>query len=169
MAEKMGKRPKLKLKLSATEKLVEVAAFASLISIIFFTLFYWGRLPERIPTHFNFTGQPDAYGGKVSILFIPVVITFLYALLTILSSFPHAFNYMYEITEENAKRQYESARSMMCWLKLETVLLFAYIQLSIIRSVSGAAKGLGFWFLPVVIIAVFGTIAYFIYKSIRLK
>lgn len=38
-------------------------------------LILWNRLPDRIPTHWNFSGEIDGYGGKASVVFgIPVFI-----------------------------------------------------------------------------------------------
>ena len=41
----------------------------------------YAKLPERIPIHFNFAGEPDGYGGKAFALFaIPSLMTLLQAI-----------------------------------------------------------------------------------------
>jgi uncharacterized membrane protein len=62
-----------------------------LIAISFvYALYLYPDLPEKIPTHFNAKGEPDAYGGKNSIYLGPAIMSIagllLFALLTNLKS-----------------------------------------------------------------------------------
>jgi uncharacterized membrane protein len=34
----------------------------------------WEKLPERVPTHFNIHGVPDAWSGKTSLIFLPAAL-----------------------------------------------------------------------------------------------
>ena len=44
------------------------------------------RLPDRIPTHFNISGQPNAWGPPKMLWLLPVIGTGLYVLMTALAS-----------------------------------------------------------------------------------
>src|SRR5689334_19196218 len=114
----MSSRPKIKLKLSLADKVIEVAGFLALGFLWTLTVSNFSSLPEIIPTHFNGAGEVDDYGSKNMILILPVIATILFAGLTFLNKFPHLFNYPTEITGENAEKQYRSATRLMRCLKL---------------------------------------------------
>lgn len=46
---------------------------------------YYPQLPDRIPTHFNFAGVPDGWGGRGSIFIYPVLGAAIYLFLTALN------------------------------------------------------------------------------------
>lgn len=112
-------------------------------------------LEGKIATHFNASGQPDAWGSKTSMLILPIVTIVLYAGLTILNRFPHLFNYPFEITEHNAEKQYQLAKSLIIILKAGITGIFAYIQFQTINVSSGQAGGLGAMFLVLVMAITF--------------
>jgi uncharacterized membrane protein len=163
--KKYNKRPVLKLPLTGWEKGLEVL---SVMGVVFtFILVYqsWGILPDRIPTHFGFAGQPDAWGNKASLFFLPIMTVAMYLLLTIVSRFPHTFNYPGKITKENAATQYLMARYLIAVLKVETIWLFAYIQWVTIEVALGKTTGLSNLFLPIFMIVMLGTIVVYFYKA----
>jgi hypothetical protein len=86
-------------------------------------------------------------------------------MLTFVSRYPHTFNYVVQITEENAQRQYQIACSMLNWLKTEMIWLFAYIDWQIFYLANTETPNLGIWFLPVSLIIIFGTLAYWLSQS----
>ena len=68
--------------------------FGYLISI-------WGNIPDKIPSHYNAAGVVDSYGGKGSILIMPIVGAGLYIMMTVVSFFPSVWNTPVKITEKN--------------------------------------------------------------------
>ncbi|XER11658.1 hypothetical protein SATMO3_18280 [Sporomusa aerivorans] len=86
----------------------------------------------------------------------------IYILLSVLSRFPHIYNYPFNITAENAESQYKNARTLLITVKAETVLILNYIQWTIISK----NKAL---FFPAFIFVLLGTILYFIYRAYKLK
>ncbi|MHA6252869.1 DUF1648 domain-containing protein [Oceanobacillus sp. CAU 1775] len=46
---------------------VDVLTFAIMVGMIAYCLFYFGRLPDEIPIHFNMAGEADDWGGKNAI------------------------------------------------------------------------------------------------------
>ena len=89
----MSEQPKIKLKLTTTDKAFEVLGWLFILAIWVLTLTNYTNLPDTIPTHFNGAGQADGFGHKAMILILPVIATILYVGLTALNKFPHAFNY----------------------------------------------------------------------------
>lgn len=163
------KRIKLNIPLSALEKALETVSLFTVLAMLVVQFLLWKEIPDKIPTHFGASGLPDAWGGKGSLLFVPIVEIFLYILLTLVGKLPHTFNYIVEITEKNARFQYQNARTMISWLKAELVIVFGYIQWRTIQVGLGHATGLGAGFLLVFLLFLFGTIGIYIYRMTRNK
>lgn len=146
-------RPRMKLILSPTDKLVEVFGYFLLVLLWVYTLLHYRGLPATIPVHFDFAGVPDRYGGKGALLSLSVVTTVLFAGLTILNRFPHLFNYPSDVTAENAFKLYTGATRLIRYLKLMIVIIFGFIIVQTVRMSEGLTNGLGFWFLLTVLVA----------------
>ena len=165
----MNKRPKIKLQLKQTDKILEVVGWVSVFGIWALTLTNYSILPEIIPIHFNGVGKADGFGNKTHIFVLPIISTLLFIGLTTLNKHPHIFNYPSQITKENAVHQYTNATRMMRVLKLVIVLLFGLIVFKTIQNVNGHAGGLGTWFLPLTMGMIFIPMLYFLIKSLKQK
>ena len=111
--KKKNKRPVMTLPLTNLEKVLELLSGMGVLFNLVLVIIAWGTVPDRIPTHFDPSGLPDSWGGKESLILLPMAVIFLYSLLTVVSRFPHTFNYPWKITEENAKAQYLNARYLL--------------------------------------------------------
>ena len=165
----MGERPKLKLELTTFDKTLEILGWTSILAIWVLTITNYTNLPNTIPIHYNGAGQADGFGGKATILTLPIIATVLFIGLTILNKFPHIFNYPTNITQENALRQYTNATRLIRYLKLIIVVIFGLIAFKTIQNASGEADGLGIWFLPLTLGLIFIPLTYFVVKSFRDK
>jgi uncharacterized membrane protein len=144
----METRPKIKLTLSPLDNKLELTSKIFLVVMWGLTFYTYLKSPPIIPTHFNVSGKADNYGNKVTLLILPILATIIYLSLTQLNKYPHIFNYMTRITEENARRQYAIATRMLRFLKLAILLIFSLIILFTYLTTIGVTNGLGFWFLP---------------------
>jgi uncharacterized membrane protein len=165
----MNKRPRIKLQLNQTDKVLEIIGWISVFGIWALPLINYFDLPEIIPIHFNGAGKADRFGNKTHIFVLPIISTLLFIGLTILNKHPHIFNYPSQITKENAVDQYTNATRMMRVLKLVIVLLFGLIVFKTIQNVNGHADGLGTWFLPFTIGVFIILTLYFLIKSLKQK
>lgn len=163
----MNNRPKIKLKLTLTDKLFEILGWFSILAIWVVTISNYNNLPESIPIHYNTLGQADGFGSKVIILTLPFIATILFIGLTILNKFPHVFNYPISITADNALRQYTIATRLIRYLKLIIVFIFGQIVLQTIKNVKENTSELGIWMLPLTLGLIFVPIAFYIFKSIN--
>ncbi|MDA8686508.1 DUF1648 domain-containing protein [Robiginitalea sp.] len=161
----MNQRPRIKLELRPSDKIIEGLGWISVFGIWILTLLNYFELPEIIPIHFNGRGEADGFGGKSNLLSLPIISTALFFGLTILNKKPHLFNYPSAITEENALQQYTNATRMLRALKLVIVVIFGLIVLRTIQNVNGTADGLGTWFLPVIMAMIFIPIIYYLIKA----
>lgn len=130
-------RPKLKLPWTKTEKWFETIALIGLWGPILLLGYYWNNLPDSIPQHYNFAGEVDAWGDKSTLLLLIGINAILWLGLTILSRYPHIYNYLTEITEQNAPRQYQLARQLIIFVKAVVTLLFFGITWHIIMTALG--------------------------------
>jgi uncharacterized membrane protein len=160
-------RPKIKLRRSASDWLIDFVAFAFLVILIAIPVINYGSLPETIPVHFNASGQPDGYGGRGTLWLLPAIGLFMYLMMTIIEQFPQIYNYPVEITEENAEKQYRNAVRLIRTLKTIILLVFTFLSFKTIETATGKAQGLGKAFLPVFLLITFGVVIFYIVKSVN--
>ena len=144
----METRPRIKLNLSPLDNKLELTSKIFLVFMWGLTIYTFLKLPTTIPTHFNASGQADDYGNKMTLLILPILATTIYFGLTQLNKYPHIFNYMTEINEDNAEKQYTIATRMLRFLKLAILIIFSVIILFTYLTSIGVTNGIGFWFLP---------------------
>ena len=64
--------------LTLSQKILEGICFAVLAGMFLGLLIFWGRIPGRIPGHYNGAGEIDRWGSKLELLILPVVSGFIY-------------------------------------------------------------------------------------------
>ena len=158
---------KLEIPRSRLEIYFEVVAAVAVAFVFIYLSATWTGLPDKVPTHFNFAGTPDHWGSKYSLLLLLGVTFVLYVGLSILSRFPHIYNYAFAITDENRQRQYLLARQLVTALKAELVCVFIFMTWQTIGVARGNAGDLTVWFTPVFLVIVFGTIATYLFRAYR--
>ena len=163
----MNKRPIIKLKLTNAAIVIEAISWCALGLLWVITLFNYTSLPESIPMHFNLAGKVDRYGDKSEILILPFVGTVIFIGITILNKFPHIFNYLVEITIDNALAQYQSATQMLRILKFVVILIFITITLLTINVSEQNGNEINPWLVPALIAILFIITALYIVKSIK--
>ncbi len=129
------------------------------------TAFYYGQLPDQIPTHFNAAGQPDSYGEKSTLWFLVIAGIVIYSLILLVNRSPHLVNYSVPITDENAPRQYHNLQRMNRSMAAIISLCIAYIVYAVIEMSLGDRESLGPWFVLLFIGIIFGIIGYYLYRA----
>lgn len=162
-------QPKIRVELTEADQVLEAMAALGVALSVTALLTYWHRIPSRVPVQFNFYGKPTEWGPKNALLLLCGLVVLSYLLITILNRFPHAFNYLVPITEKNARRQYAIATRSIRWLKLELVWGYGYLLAACIRTSLNPSSHLSPWFMPVLLGAVFITLAVMIVGSYRAR
>ncbi len=160
-------RPEIRPEMTPVDWMLEAFALAGLVVTFGYLAHFYPRLPEIIPTHFNAVGQADDTGPRSTALIMPFISVFIYALLTIVSRFPHRFNFAVAINAKNAMRQYTFALRLIRSLKVIIMWLFFFIIQGIVRSALGGTEGLGLWFLPVFLAFTFVPLIVYLVFSFR--
>ncbi len=162
-------RPNLDIPFSRFERLLEGMCIAEVIAFFGIIAWKYPQLPASMPQHFGPNGQPDAWGDKSAVLILCLIIVALYAMLTMLSKYPHVFNYPFALTEHNMEDQYRLARTLISSLKLEVVSIFLFTGWKMIQVSLGQAHGLGIYFLPAFVGLLFSTIFIYLYNASKAK
>jgi len=102
----------------------------------------WTSLPARIPEHFGWSGTPDRFGPKSSLLILPAIAVLFYVALSFLARFPSRFNYPVKVTDINRPAVERLGVSLVGWLKVELVWMFAWLTIAIIKVSNGHVPAL---------------------------
>ncbi|MDR3726301.1 MAG: DUF1648 domain-containing protein [Terracidiphilus sp.] len=125
------------------------------------------RLPDRIPTHFDFAGHANGWGSPAMLWLFPVVAVGLYLLMTVVVRFPSTFNYPVPVTAENRPRLEALTLSMTTWIKAEILCLFTWIQWMIVTSARQGRNSLSLALMPVCTVAILATVGWHIAAMFR--
>ncbi|HTY08842.1 MAG TPA: DUF1648 domain-containing protein [Candidatus Edwardsbacteria bacterium] len=164
-----GGRPRLTPQPTDLDAMLESAGWLALAALWGLAAYWYATLPAVVPTHFNGAGQVNAYGPKGTIFILPVVGSAMFAVMTLLNRFPHAFNYPVAITAANAPQQYLLATRLLRFLKLAIIAVFCALLAFIHRAAAGAAGGIPGWFLPLIIAACLLPTVWYLVASAKAK
>jgi uncharacterized membrane protein len=146
-----NEQPFVKIKKEPVDFFLEYSALIVLIATWGFTIYHFNKLPDIIATHFDLNGNPNGFGSKFTIWLLPIIITLVYILIYVLNRYPHKFNYLTKITEQNAYKQYKLASRMMRILLFNITILFAYITFKEIDGAYTKSSALEWWFIPLLL------------------
>ena len=163
------KRPVLNFPLTWKDKTLILIATIPIIFMLLYIKIAWSNIPEIIPTHFGFSGTPDAYGNKRSLFVILVIAIMLHLLLAMLSKFPQYYNYPFEITEKNVEPLYKIGRQTMLLIDLEISFFLSVLTWQNVQAAMDKIQGINSGFLFLFLVVIFGTIIFQIVKMNRFK
>jgi hypothetical protein len=143
-------RPILSPELTKIDYILEAAAIFALLAMWILAIIAFRSLPEIIPTHFNLNGRPDGRGSKYNLFILPFLCMVLAIGLSILNKYPHKFNYIIKVTEENALRLYSKGTRMLRIIKVIAVFSFLAIEWQMSNSAESSLQS--GWILTVVLI-----------------
>ena len=124
MSTKLQDRPARSYLTGKVTRVLRVLTLIGVGMTSVYVILTYNSLPERVPTHFGFTGEADAWGPKSSIWLLLGINIVMVVGLALLSRRPRWFNYPANITEENAQRMYREGERMLVWLNLVLLLVF---------------------------------------------
>ncbi len=130
-------RPKIQVPVEGIDLIIDLTVLAILLFIWGYVITYYSELPDKIPMHFNMSGEVDKYGGRSSIWVLLAITTVVAVGMYVLTKYPHIHNYMEEITEENAVRNYKMSCRLLRFVNLFTILIMLYVVYSVIEKSAG--------------------------------
>jgi uncharacterized membrane protein len=137
----------------------ELVALAGLVFAVAVVWDFYSRLPERIATHFNAEGMANGFGARSTLWVLVGIAVLLYVTLSAIEGVRGVVNLKRPLAPDREKIALQESMAMVGWIKAEVCWMFAYICLAMVRNGMGLQVGLGWWFLPVTLVVVFGTCA----------
>lgn len=110
-----------------------------LLTTLAVAILYFEKLPDRIPHHFSFAGEPNAFGGRKMIWSLPVFSVILYMVLTVISFFVNTVAAGERISKVTLGR----ILGLLVQLKVLFSFIFLYLVIATVRISLGNAAGLG--------------------------
>lgn len=118
---------------SVLEKFLDASTLIIVVASAIVAIYFYGSLPDTIPTHMDINGNIDGYGNKATVFIIPMILFPTAITLWWLKRYPKLFNYPVKITAENEDIQYSMARTFVSVINLLTALLLLFIEVIIIN------------------------------------
>ena len=143
-------------------KLHRVSLIVGGLSIIL-PLIFWGKIPERIPLHYNAAGVADNWAEKSSLILLFFVIAMLMGVMSIAVYLVRS-NMESQYSSKAEKNEANVAYPVVVLMNLALQCMFAYIMLC-----CATGRNLGTWFLPVFLVGTFAPLAFMIYKIKRMQ
>jgi len=162
-------RPKIKLPKTRSEWVWDIIGLFVYFASIFFLIFVWNLLPDKVPGHYNALGEVDRWGSKAELFILPGVGLFILILMTVFERFPETHNYPKRFNESNAKQFYLHSRKIINQLKNICLIIFSLLLFESVSIALGWWDGLGLWLLPIILISTFIPIIMGMVKQKRIK
>lgn len=113
------------------EKAFKIGLLISLIPLII-GLYFYGQVPDLMPTHFDFNNEPDRYSSKEFALFgLPLIMIGVYIL-------------VYFLTKVDPRRKYQSEKVMNITLLIIPIVSILTTLFTIFYTL-GHRPNLGMW------------------------
>ena len=158
-------RPRIAVPFEPMDVVIDLISVSILVLMIIYTSVSYSELPEIIPSHFNGKGEVDGHSNKLFLWMLPALGLITFVGLFILNKYPHLHNYMVNITEENALKNYRFSTRILRFSNLFVMIILGVVTYAIIQSANGTLFKLGSWFMPTVIgISVLLPIFILVYK-----
>jgi uncharacterized membrane protein len=135
-----------------------------LLLVIFIPIFYFGDLPERIPTHFDASGRPDNWGERMTIWIWSGVAIAIWVTMVLLG---RSASSMLDFSRIKEGKEELAAQCMMTSIHMMSAFLlwmFVYILWHMIQmALERSTDGLGVGFVWIVVIGSVVPVAWYLW------
>lgn len=153
--------------------LLNLLAFFFLIGMFANLLFSWSKIPDTVPIHFNFSGEPDRFSGKSALFILPSVGVWLFLLLFVFYKYMPNLNELNLQQKEISPKQKEAneryTRSMLSWHNLIIMVYFFYVCWESIQIALERKQALNSYSLPIFLFFLGGSMVYYIVRMRQAK
>ena len=119
----------MKLRDNWYQRVMHLLALVLFLGLWGSLLLCWRSLPDRIPTHYDFAGNIDGWGGKASLLMLPVIGTLVEITMVAVEQYPQVWNTGVRVTPQNQVFVYRTLKSMLATLEASILGMFLLIHL----------------------------------------
>jgi uncharacterized membrane protein len=158
------------LPVTRLERALQWFSRATLVAWLGYGFLVWDHIPARVPTHFGFTGAPDAWGDRSVLLTLPAIGLAAFIGISLLERIPHRLNYSgVTITPSNRAAVYRWGRLVLLSTKSGLLIMFGYIFFASTQVALGDARDIGVWFVPAVLLVTIGGLVGALVQLLRLR
>jgi uncharacterized membrane protein len=155
-------------------RILDGISFALLVVLLVgtgFALYGSNRLPEKIATHLDQFGQPDAWTTPSSFELLPVIALIVYLALTVVAAYSSLAKHAAEEHPEAGLPIEALILKLIVWIKVELTGIFMCIQFASLHAArhpedSGSAWSVWMW---VLLVAMLASVALYVTKIIRVE
>jgi uncharacterized membrane protein len=157
-------QPKITIIPKPVDRIMDFAIISGMVLLIILPLYYFPKLPETVPIHYNFWGEADGFGNKNTLLILPPIGLLVGLILLWINKYPHIFNFPVEVNSKNARHLYTLGQRMIRIMNIVTIIIFIYLSYC---AFNYKAPNVWFNLIPFLVGFVIPGIA--IYKMFKLK
>ncbi|WP_239703951.1 MULTISPECIES: DUF1648 domain-containing protein [unclassified Mammaliicoccus] len=139
------------------KRVLDISGICLCIATLLIILINYPWLPSEIPSHYNVSGEADAWATKAFIFFLPTLGIIIWGVLHFITRGTKLDRYINVSTLYGppSNEQISSAKFLIDVLKFETVALFSYLAIKDIYTAYGKPFNLGMWE-AIIILGIFG-------------
>ncbi len=152
------------------KKVLDISSIVLWLISIILIMINFADLPDKIPSHYNFAGNADAWSTKTFIFFMPVLGLLIWLILHYLVSNPKIDKYIHvpSLYNQPNKAQIENAKLLIYFIKFKMMALFTFLVIKDLYTALGMPFKLGVWE-TIIILSVIGvTIIIFMARNYML-
>lgn len=136
-----------------------------LVATTAMTIYFYSSLPTLIPTHFGFSGAPDAWTPKnpITAFLLPLIGLLIFMLFVLIYRHPQYTSWpttliLMAVEPEKREKIFDILRSMISSILFFISLLFAYLQFTIIATANNRSSGVTNLIMIAFLVALFAVI-----------
>lgn len=130
----MESRPRIAPAIGPVWRILRWASLIAAIAISVTFLVAYPSMPEIVPIHFDFNGEPDSFGAKTSVFALIAIMLALTLLIFWLAARPRIVNYPVPVTADNAARLYALSYQLLVLVGVGMQLIYAGITAALFSS-----------------------------------
>ena len=150
--------------------IMTVAGILALVSLGV-AIYYWGKLPEAIPTHFGMSGEPDAWSHKslFYVFMVPIIQLIMYVAFLFLYEKPQYSDMpttllLTAMPKDAREHAFALIRTMLVGTSIWMAALFTYITYAMNASALSQLAGPS----PIIMIAlIVGLLAWLVWYTVK--
>ena len=155
-------------------RILDFVSFVLLGAVLLATwaaLFGPVQLAEKIPTHLDSFGQPDAWAPRSSLEILPMIAVIVYLLLTVVAAYSSLAKHAAQEGPESGPPFEELILKLIVSIKAELMGIFICIQLSSIHAARHLDDRSSFWSacMWILLVVIFATVAWYLTAMIRME
>ena len=155
------------MKRSIYDWILEISALVAL-AWSFYPLYYYREITYVLPLHYEALGEPAVWDKPSFFWLLPLFSLATYIGVSVLQRHYKKLNYPVKVTKENAEQLYRLNLRLLQYIKLITILLFAYINYHTFSAAISYGKGVNVYIVALLVVGLIGVIICYIIKMVRI-